>query len=162
MALPPGHRSNRARSGGAISASGLSGSSRPAFTVEAKITGVEKTTAEFKAARRHFNSAMRDVIAAAGEQAVLPRIKTILPSRRFGASLYVKRDRTTVFIGSRMRGRLNRAVGWLDFGGRRTGDRSTRDGPHTIVNTLHSKRAVIDTAILAGVLKTFDPIEHRP
>ncbi len=141
---------------------GVAGSGGPAFRVEAHIEGVEKTSAEFRAARRGFNAAMRDAIQRAGETAVLPAIKRTFGSRRFGGSLYVKRDRTTVFIASRLRGALNRAVGWFDFGGKRPRDRARRRGNYVIVRELHGRRERIDNEILRGVLSTFDPIEHSP
>ena len=141
---------------GRVSASGSGG---PAFTVRARIEGVEKTSAEFKAARRQFNAAMRDVIVAAGEKAVLPAIKSKFGSRTFGKSLYVQRDRTTVFIGSRMRGALNRAVGWFDFGGKRPRDRQRRKGPYVIVRELDRRREYIDATILAALLETFRPLD---
>lgn len=156
----PAPRMNRGRSGGRLSASGTKG--QPAMSVTARIDGVEKTSAEFRQARRQFNTAMRDVIAEAGNKAVLPAIKSRFPSRRFGASLYVKRDRSTVFIGSRMRGNLNRAVGWLDFGGRRTHDSRRRVGPRVILTELHGRRHIIDHEILVGLMKTFKPLETEP
>lgn len=160
--LPGGHRSQRGRSGGRLGVSDRAGG--PAITVQARIEGVARTSAEFRAARRQFNSSMRDVIHAAGKTVVLPRIKTTFTrdTGRMARSLYVKRDRTTVYIGSRLRGRENRAVGWIDFGGKRTRDRYRRTGPTVIVDTLHSRRRVIDEAILRGLMKTFDPLEHTP
>jgi hypothetical protein len=147
-----------ARRGGSISASD-EGRARAAYTVRARIEGVEKTSDEFKQARREFNAAMRDVMVEAGEKAVLPEIRAQFPSRRWGATLYVKRDRTTVFIGSKLRGKLNRALGWLDFGGRRPRDRRRRKGPHVIVTVLGHRREYIDDAVLAGLLRTFSPLE---
>lgn len=150
----------RGRSGGRLSASGRQG--EPPLTVRAEITGVARTSAEFRQARREFNTKMRDAIAAAGTKAVLPVIVARFPSRTFGASLYVKRDRTTVFIGSRMRGTLNRAVGWLDFGGKRTRDRVHRVGPKVILNELHGRRHIIDHEILVALMQTFKPLETEP
>ena len=137
--------------------------SGPSFTVRARVEGVEKTSKAFRDARRKFNAAMRDVIVTAGEKVVLPAIKSRFPSRRFGASLYVKRDRTTVFIGSRMRGALNRTVGWLDFGGARPRDHRRRNGPHVIVEELDRRREYIDEAILFELMRTFHPnLETSP
>lgn len=131
----------------------------PAFTIRARIEGVERTSKEFKQARRDFNIAMRQVIVTAGERAVLPAIKAKFGSRKFGASLYVKRDRTTVFIGSRLRGSLNRALGWFDFGGKRPRDTKRRKGRYVIVTELGRRRELIDAAILSSVLETFKPLE---
>jgi hypothetical protein len=130
--------------------------------VHARIEGLEKTSKEFREARRDFNKAMRNAIVKAGESAVLPAVKARFPSRRFAQSLFIKRDRTTVFIGSRLRGTLNRAVGWLDFGGRRERDTVRRVGPHAIVEGLRQRRPLIDEAVLREVTATFSPLEHRP
>ena len=149
--------------GGSVSVSGMGrGAPPPAITVRARIEGVEKTSAEFKAARKKFNATMRLVIQQAGEKAVLPAIKAKFPrvTGRFANSLYVKRDRTTVFIGSRMRGGENRAVGFIDFGGKYPRHKGRRVGPHVIVNELGKRRTLIDEAILAGLMKTFDPLSH--
>jgi hypothetical protein len=125
---------------------------------------LEKTSAEFKAARRRFNAAMRTVMQQAGERSVLPLIKHKFArlTGRFANSLYVKRDRTTVFIGSRMRGGENRAVGWIDFGGRHPLHKRRRKGRYVIVDELNKRRPLIEEAILPGLNRTFDPLEHRP
>lgn len=146
--------------GGRVSASGRGPG--PAISVHARIEGVEKTSEEFRQARRQFNAAMRDVIVEAGEKAVLPAIKSEFPSRQWAETLFVKRDRTTVFIGSRLRGALNRALGWLDFGGRRPKDSRRRRGPYVIVTQLDRRREYIDATILAGLMKTFHPLETTP
>lgn len=147
--------------GGSLKA-GTRDKSGPAIAVHARIEGAEKTSKEFRDARRQFNAAMRDVIEEAGERAVLPAIKANFPSRRFADTLYVKRDRIGVFIGSRERGSLNRAVGWLDFGGKRPRDSVRRRGPYVIVRELDRRREYIDTAILVALMKTFHPLETTP
>lgn len=154
-------RAGSSRRGGSLSTSGGGG---PAYTVRARIEGLEKTSAAFRAARRRFNAALRTVLQQAGEKTVLPAIKSRFArlTGRFAGSLYVKRDRTTVFIGSRMRGGENRALGWIDFGGRHPRHKGRRTGPYVIVTELRRRRAMIDEAILAGLTKTFDPLEHRP
>jgi hypothetical protein len=156
---PTGLQSTK-RHQGNIKAAGPRGAG-PALVVRARIEGAERTSDVFKRARSRFSAAMRDIMVAAGEKAVLPAIKAKFPSRRFGESLFVRRDRTTVFIGSRERGPLNRAVGWLDFGGRRPRDTKRRRGTYVIVRELDSKREYIDEVILAGLLQTFNPLETR-
>jgi hypothetical protein len=160
--MPWSPRTRERKGGGNISVAG-EGSDQP-FVVRARIEGLEKTSAEFKAARRRFNAAMRTVMQTAGERAVLPVIKLKFPrlTGRFANSLYVKRDRTTVFIGSRMRGSENRAVGWVDFGGRHPLHKRRRKGLYVIVNELNKRRPLIEEAVLLGLNKTFDPLEHRP
>lgn len=150
--------------GGSVSVSGVGRNAGPAFTVRAQIVGVEKTSKEFRDARLQFNAAMRTVIQEAGERAVLPAVRSRFPrlTSRFASSLYVKRDRTTVYIGSRMRGAENRALGWIDFGGKHPRHRRRRRGLYVIVTELHKRQPLIDQAILVGVMKTFDPLEHRP
>lgn len=148
--------------GGTLSTGSIDRTRGPGISVHARIEGVEKTSKEFRQARRLFNAAMRDVIVEAGERAVLPAIKARFPSRRFGAGLYVKRDRTTVFIGSRERGALNRTVGWLDFGGQRPRDTKRRYGTYVIVRELEGRREYIDGAILIALMKTFKPLETTP
>lgn len=112
----------------------------------------------FKAIRRDVNARMRDVMQQVGERDALPAVRTefATTSRRFADTLYVVRDRSGVFIGSRARGPLNRAVGWLDFGGKRERDHETRVGPYTIVHTLDQKRPAIDAAILEGLCREFE------
>lgn len=147
--------------GGSLSTGSLDRTG-PGIAVHARIEGAEKTSKEFREARRQFNAAMRAVIVEAGERAVLPAIKAKFPSRGFGESLYVKRDRTTVLIASRKRGSLNRTVGWLDFGGRRPRDSVRRRGRYTIVRELDRRREYIDQAILVALMKTFHPLETSP
>lgn len=158
-----GVRTRDRKGGGNISVSGV-GNAGPPITVRARIEGLEKTSAEFKAARRRFNASLRTVLQVAGERTALPAIKAKFKrlTGRFADSLYVKRDRTTVFIGSRMRGGENRALGHIDFGGKHPRHKRRRKGPYVIVTELHKRQPMINEAILAGLLKTFDPIEHRP
>lgn len=149
-----------ARATGSLRASGRSGQA-PAIAVQVRITGVERTSQAFKDARRNVNTQLRDAIETAGTRTVLPKIKANFPSDRFAATLFVKRDRTTVFIGSRARGKLNRTVGWLDFGGRRPRDSVRRTGTYVIVETLDRERDAIDRAILQELPRVFYPLEVR-
>lgn len=160
----PGIRTRVPRQGSNIKVSGLGREAGPVPIVRARIEGVEKTSQEFKDARRQFNTKMRDVIQAAGETSVLPIIKLRFKrkSGRFADSLFVRRDRTTVFIGSKMRGGENRAVGWVDFGGRHPLFTRRRKGLYVIVRTLEERQALITEAILLGLTRTFDPLEHNP
>lgn len=162
MAWPPESVPRKGTS--SVKVSGIGREAGPPIVVRARIEGIEKTSAEFKAARRRFNATLRTVIQQAGERSVLPVIKMKFPklTRRFANSLYVQRDRTTVFIGSKMRGAENRAVGWIDFGGRHPLFKRRREGAYVIVTELTKRRPLIEEQILLGLSKTFDPLEHRP
>jgi hypothetical protein len=161
MAWEPKTRGSRP--GGTIKAASTTPDGSP-LVVRARIEGLEKTSAEFRAARRRFNATMRSVLQAAGELIVLPAVKHNFKrlTGRFAGSLYVQRDRTTVFIGSRMRGGENRAVGWIDFGGRHPRHQRRRKGPYVIVRELNRRRSGVEQAVLKGLMKNFDPLEHRP
>lgn len=130
------------------------GSGGQGFQVTATITGAEKTSDEFKQIRRTINGKLRDAMVMAGEHSVLPAIKSGLPTR-WGGTIYVRRDRGGVFIGSRLKGSMNRALGWYDFGGKRPRDSQTRRGPHVIVSRLDSERPAIDRAILRALRDAF-------
>jgi hypothetical protein len=145
--------------GGRLSSGGYGAG--PLIDVSVRISGVEKTSQEFKDARRDVNRKLRQAIQTAGERAVLPQIKRGFGSRTFGASLFVKKDRTTVFIGSKLRGSLNRAVGWWDFGGQRPRDHARRKGRYTIVRMLQARRPIIDRAILEALDDTFRPLDFK-
>lgn len=112
------------------------------------VEGVGRTDADFKGIRRDVNGRMREVMQRVGQGKALPAARSAFPSRKFAGTLYVQRERSGVFIGSRARGTLNRAVGWLDFGGRRPHDSDARVGPYTLVRTLDRLRPEIDAAIL--------------
>lgn len=140
--------------GGAISVAGGSG---PVLSIGVRIEGVEKTTAEFKAVRRDINAAMRAAQEKVGKQHVLPIMTTRLApvAGKWAGTLYVRRDRVDVFIGARLRGQLNRALGWLDFGGRRPRDAHVRKGPHVMVRTLQEQQPKIRGDIGDAVLDEF-------
>jgi hypothetical protein len=139
------------------------GTGRPggqAFSVDVLIHGAEKTSDEFKEIRRTINGRLREAMVQAGERAVLPAIKEGLPTR-WGEGLFVKRDRAGVFISSRLRGSMNRALGWFDFGGRRPRDSKRREGPHVIVNRLQRERPAIDRAIHDALEQAFSSFDAR-
>lgn len=148
--------------GGRLS-TGTSGG--PRIGVAIRIEGLEKTSQEFKEARRGVNARLRSVMQRAGEQTALPRIRAKFTggaSGRWAGSLFVKKDRQSVFIGSKLRGSMNRAVGWIDFGGKRPLDSSPRRGPKVIVNTLADLRTEIDAQALLEVMREFDPLDRTP
>jgi hypothetical protein len=144
--------------GGKLSAS--TGRGGQAFQVDVRIMGATKTSDEFKQIRRSINARLREAMVTAGERSVLPSIKSGLPAK-WGETLFVKRDRGGVFIGSRLRGSMNRALGWFDFGGRRPNDTARRDGPHVIVRRLQGERPAIDRAISEALEHAFADFDAR-
>lgn len=130
------------------------------INVDIRVEGLERTSDEFKQARRKFNGAIRDVMVRVGEREVLPAIRSGLPHAIAGkdTGMFVQRERSGVFIGSRLRGNLNRALGFWDFGGKRPLDHARRTGPKVIVRQLDTKRDRIDDAVLKELLDTFSPL----
>jgi hypothetical protein len=138
------------------------------ISVTATITGVEKTSEQFKLIRRDINAHMRDVMERVGDQELLPLIKADFPKLStptkyvqagvMAGSLRTYRERSGVFIGTRLRGPKNRALGWVDFGGKRPRDTSTRSGTKVILRTIDSKRALIDTRVLQELDREFRAI----
>lgn len=122
-----------------------------------RIDGVEKNSEAFKAVKRDINKRMRDVMVRVGERDVLPDVRAQFPVRTgaMASSLKIERERSGVFVGSRLRGQRNRALGWIDFGGRRPRDAQYRQGSKAIVRTLDAKRTLIDQRVLDGVLDEF-------
>jgi hypothetical protein len=133
--------------------------SRRSIDVRITVEGVDKTSDEFRQARRDFNSAIRGVMVRVGQREVLPEIEQRMGAYAGFARPYVQRERSGVFIGSKARGAENRAVGWLDFGGKRPLDTKRREGPYAIVKTLDRKRDRIDDEVLRELLETFHPLE---
>jgi hypothetical protein len=77
---------------------------------------------EFKAARRDLNHRTKDGLTRAGEKVALPDAKHNAAHLRVngvpvGPTLYVRSTQRTAYLASRMRGKANRAVGLLEFGG---------------------------------------------
>lgn len=132
-----------------------------AIDVSIRVDGVERTSEVFRQARREFNNRIRDVMVRVGEREVLPIVRAGLPPTFGGrdTAMFVQRERSGVFIGSKLRGSLNRALGWWDFGGKRPLDSGRRTGPKVLVKTLDRKRDRIDDATLAELLKAFHPLD---
>lgn len=146
----------RSRGGGALSTRGTSRGG-PVLDLDITISGLERTSDGFKRVRRDINTAMRDAQQKIGERTVLPLMRARLQpvAGRWAGTMYVKRDRTDVFIGSKLKRKENRALGWLDFGGQRDQDKSRRLGPHVIVRTLDEKQTQIRDQTRDAVLKEF-------
>lgn len=129
------------------------------------IEGLDRTTDEFKQARREINTELRDVMQRVGQREALPYVASAVRSKigeRWASSLKIKRERSGVFIQSSLRGQMNRAFGWLDFGGRRSRDTHARAGIYSIVRTMDDRRDSIDAAVLKGLMQAFDPLDHTP
>lgn len=145
----------RSRGGGRLNVQGSRG--RPLFAVNVQVDGVRKTDKAFKDVRRDVNKVMRDAQEQVGKRSVLPtvqaRMRTVAGD--WADTLYIKRDRVDVFIGSRLKGAENRAIGWLDFGGQRDRDHTRRAGPHVLARTLEQKQPEIRDQIKDAVLDRF-------
>lgn len=137
----------------------------PAIRLQIRVEGIEKTSDEFKRIRTGINTAMRDAMARVGERQVVPVIKSGLPRKDAGtsrglppgamaSSITVKRDRLDVVIRSTLPKDLDRALGWIDFGGKRQRDTKVRVGPHVIVGTLNAKAGAIEDEL-------FDELRHQ-
>ena len=134
-----------------------SGSPDQLINVRFRIGGVDKTSDAFKRVRRDINARMRDVMVRVGEREVLPDLRQNFPvkSGAMASSLRIERERSGVFVGSNLRGKRNRALGWVDFGGKRPRDAQRRPGTKVIFRTLDAKRRLIDTRVLEGVVAEF-------
>lgn len=146
----------RVSHGGALSTRGNSPLG-PVASFDITIDGVDRTTDEFKRIRRSVSMRMREAQVQVGQREVLPALISRLGPvvGKWAQTMYIKRDRLDVFVGSRLRGKENRALGWLDFGGRRPRDRSRRIGPYVILTTLDDKQPRIRAAIEDAVLDQF-------
>jgi hypothetical protein len=143
---------------------------RGLISVSVKIEGVEKTSDEFKAIRRDINMRMRDVMQRVGEHELLPMIRAGFPrlstpkkgivAGAMAGSLRIQRERSGVFVSSTLRGPKNRALGWVDFGGKRARDTQTRAGSKVIVRSLDAKRALIDSRVLQELEREFRAIDN--
>ncbi len=134
---------------------------RSGRSIDVRIVVEDAASEELRQARRQFNSAIKQVMIKVGERTVLPDMRSQLPGR-WGDRLYVQRERSGVFVGSRHRGAMNRAFGWYDFGGKRPLDSGRRTGPKVLVKTLDKHRDRIDDLVLEGLMDEFSPLEHRP
>jgi hypothetical protein len=143
---------------------------RGLISVSVKIEGVEKTSDEFKMIRKDINARMRDVMQRVGEDELLPIIRAGFPrlsapkkgivAGAMAGSLRIQRERSGVFVSSSLRGQKNRALGWVDFGGKRPRDTHSRHGSKVIVRTLDSKRALVDSRVLKELQKEFRVIDN--
>jgi hypothetical protein len=82
----------------------------------------EKASFQFKEARREINRRMRDALKEAGEEVALPAAR--VGASRFSVggtpvagTLVVRSTSRGAYITTRLRGRLARAVGLLEYGG---------------------------------------------
>lgn len=136
---------------------GASGGAKFSFRVE--VEGVERTSQEFRRANRDVQKRAREAMFKAGQRTVLPAMQQKLPGR--WKNLFVNKQSSGVFIGSRQRGPMNRALGWLDMGGKRPMDHGKRTGWKIIVTTLDAKREEIDTVAMQEVMKAFSGFETK-
>ena len=146
----------------------------------------ERTSREFKDARRDLNRRLRAALKQAAERKALPAARAV--AWGFVAPLLtVRATSRSAYITARGPRRLGRAAGLLEFGGVRrdtirvrepgpgsglfVGDglfRATVTGPRTyrpsyrMTTAVHARRSAIEQAILEEVMQAFDPIPHTP
>jgi hypothetical protein len=157
--------------------------------VYVEMDGVDRTAAIFKKARRDIGIDLRDAVAKAGEEEVLPVARTHagtlkVAGRSVAGTLVVRKGRgNTAYITSTMRGKLGRAVGLQEFGGTvktvllpkrkralvvnghpvaRVDTPRHYKGRHFMTNAVDERRDSIAGAIMRELLRTFDPIAHTP
>ena len=149
-------------SGGKVSRGG--GSRDTLIDVRFKIEGLERTSAEFKAVRREINGRMRDTMVRVGERDLLPTIRQRIEFPWMAAALKIQRERSGVFVGTSLPGvgtkankgrKTDRALGYLDFGGRWHSVGKSREGKRAILNTVDERRDLIDKRVLEAVLDEF-------
>lgn len=154
--------------------------------VVAKIDA-DKATDEFKAARRDLNQRTKSGLIRAGERVALPEAKRRaaglrVQGRSVAGSLVVRSTSRTAYLASNLRGKPNRAVGLLEFGGTvktpifakrgsaiRTpwGPRASVKGPRHykgrkfLTGAVQSRERQITEAIKDEVMKSFDGFEVR-
>lgn len=145
-------------------------STGPAIRLQIKVSGADKTSDEFRRIRGQINTSLRDAMERVGQRVVVPVIKSSLPRKdpsdqrglppgAMAASITVKRDRLDVVIKSTLPKAQDRALGWIDFGGKRQNDTKVRVGPHVIVGTLNAKSDAIEEGIyheLRTMFRGFD------
>lgn len=87
--------------------------------VRVNVEGAERTSAEFKRARKEVRSRMRTAILTAAEREVLPDARRNAPavSGRLRGSLIVRGKYNGAYITTKMRGKRARYVGLHEFGG---------------------------------------------
>lgn len=149
-------------SGGKVSKGG--GSRDTLIDVRFKIEGLDRTSAEFKAVRREINGRMRDTMVRVGERDLLPTIRQRVAFPWMAAALKIQRERSGVFVGTTLPGvgrktdkgrKTDRALGYLDFGGRWHSSGIKYDGKRAILGTVDERRDLIDKRVLEAVMDEF-------
>lgn len=98
-------------------------SSSAGVTLTVEVEDVERTEQAFKDVRNRIARSMRDLVAAAGEQTVLPQAQRgaaglEIDDQPIGARLAIVKGRgNSAVLTTRFRGLRSRAVGLLEFGG---------------------------------------------
>jgi hypothetical protein len=147
----------------------------------------ERTSDQFKAARKEFNRDLKEAMQDAGEETVLPDAKRNAAGLKVAgasvpASLVVKARGSSAILQSTMRGKKNRAVGLLEFG--RTGTKTIQarkkkammwiggwhpvaevelppmDGMNFMLNAVNDNLDRFDKALLRHVMRAFDGLDH--
>jgi hypothetical protein len=153
----------------------------PAIRIQARVEGVDKTSAEFKQARRQIQGKQRKGVRQAGEEAVQPLARRTVERHAPVAAnqIVIRSTTTTAYIAVRQR-RASRIVGWLNYGGilpavtvrkkramvftsktgekvftRRIGPRRT-EGRHFLEQARDQGLPEFERILLARIMESFD------
>jgi hypothetical protein len=143
---------------------GTTGQSDQIIDFKFRIEGVERNSEAFKAIKRDINARMRETMVRVGERELLPTMRQKAEFPWVASALKINKERSGVFVGTTLpkmgtmsaRGRVtDRALGYIDFGGRWHSKGPKREGNRAIIGTLEAKATLIDQRVLDGVLKEF-------
>lgn len=85
--------------------------------VRIHVSGVERTSEEFKSWRRQTSRDITTIMQEAGTETVLPTAKSLAP-RFIAPTLVVRKGRSnSAYLTTTMRGKKGRVVGLLEMGG---------------------------------------------
>jgi hypothetical protein len=157
-------------------------------------SNIARGTEAFKRARRTINDHVKRALLEVGERVVLPTArakaaKYKVEGQAIADTLMIRTTARSGYIASRLRGRRNRAIGLLEYGGvvtttirPRHDSQSDRPaavltpwGPKALVSgerrytgrfflthAVEEKADDIAQGMLPELLKAFEPLEHQP
>jgi hypothetical protein len=89
----------------------------PPITFKVKVDA-EKTTAEFKQARKELNQKVKTGLIRAGERFAMPEARRRAP-KFIASTIVVKSTTRSAYLTTSLRGKKGRVVGLLEYGGTR-------------------------------------------